>query len=386
MLKVSSSGYPKEFFKDWFTHGYERAKRELEFRLSSALAIATHKRNSELNPSQKKEAVEDVMKLLRKQRKALNPKNKKKLTRFTGLPRGSHLALTTNVGPGGSIPLLACAWADKTNKTSIGTSGHILAGKPIQRTTFKTIFGESGVPSQDTRHRTFPIPSVFERLFVHLPKIDVHDHLRQGTLALEKSWATHSWSKRVFSTVLGMSITDSYLAFCFGLRDNEKPSFPDYLNRLAYQLVHNTFDESAQSSFVSPGPARRVQSSQPRSPAVKVSHEQHALLNLCLLDAFRGAATFHSNSVNVLSHLQVKRTLAGNVASTAAREKPNYIARTVQYWTTTPTGTSSSLFAEPGSASPLTDEIKSRIQMVPESETKTRAKQRLRTHTVTSII
>jgi hypothetical protein len=47
---------------------------------------------------------------------------------------------------------------------------------------------------------------VFERLFEHLPRIDVHDHLRQGSLGLEKSWGTQSWSRRVFSSVLGVSM------------------------------------------------------------------------------------------------------------------------------------------------------------------------------------
>ena len=294
VLKTSSSGYPKSFFKDWFSHGYERAKTEEAFRQTSALAIATHKKDTTLSATQKKDAVKAAARVIQEHRKALNPKNKKKVQRFAGLPRGSHLAMTTNVGQRGHIPLLACAWADKTNKTSIGTSGHILAGKPIQRTTFKAIPREFGARVQDIRRRTFPVPSVFERLFLHLPRIDIHDHLRQGSLALEKSWATHSWSKRVFSTLLGMSITDAYMAFCLGLGD-DKPSFSDWLNRLAYQLIHNNLDQLAQASFQSPQPGRRSSSHKSgSSPAViKVSHEQHALLNLCLLDAFKGAAQFH---------------------------------------------------------------------------------------------
>ena len=58
--------------------------------------------------------------------------------------------------------------------------------------------------------RTFPIPNVFENLFQNLPRIDIHDHLRQGTLALEKSWKTHAWNKRVFSSVLGVNPYHNY--------------------------------------------------------------------------------------------------------------------------------------------------------------------------------
>ena len=157
-------------------------------------------------------------------------------------------------------------------------------------------------------NRTFPIPIVFEQLFDNLPKIDIHDHLRQGTLALEKSWATHSWTKRVFSTVLGvsvavhsfdfsaaflfqllqMSMTDAFFAFNIGTDPSaEKPSFADWLSRLAHQLINNEFD---QLSLQSP-PSRRSNGSggSAAAPAV-ASHEQHSLLNLSLLAPFTSAS------------------------------------------------------------------------------------------------
>lgn len=288
IVKTAHSGYPKSFSKDWFTHGYERAKAEETCRQTSANDIRTIKSNKELTSTNKKDALAEIKAQIQARRKAMNPKTKKKMTRFAGLPRGSHLAMTTTVG---GHSLLACAWGDKTNKTSIGTSGHILPGKRIQRTTFKAIARPVGSPIQDVRHKTFPIPSVFETLFLNLPKIDIHDHLRQGTLALEKSWATHSWAKRVFSTVLGMSITDAYLAFCFELGPDAKPSFPDWLNRLAFQLIHNDFDTV---SLQSPPPGRRAAAPGPRvSTSIPASHEQHALLNICLLDQYKGATNFH---------------------------------------------------------------------------------------------
>ena len=206
IVKTAHAGFPKTFFNEWFTHGFQRAQEELEFRQSAAKSLDDIKAQAKTDPSYKKSGemkkAEDAVKLdIAAHRKALAPKKQKKRMRHSELPRGSHLAMTAFIA---GNPFIACAWADKTNKTSIGSTGHILPGKEIVRRTFKAIRHSIGYPSQEIRNRSFPIPSVFENLFLHLPRIDVHDHLRQGTLALEKSWATHSWSKRVFSTVLGV--------------------------------------------------------------------------------------------------------------------------------------------------------------------------------------
>jgi hypothetical protein len=122
---------------------------------------------------------------------------------------------------------------------------------------------------------------VFETLFRNLPRIDVHDHLRQGTLALERTWQTQNWVKRVFSTILGMSITDAYLAFNLenNLAQEEGPAFPDFISRLAYQLIHNTFDVI---DFQSPQNGRRPRNAV-ASSVISQPHEQHQLLNLSLL-------------------------------------------------------------------------------------------------------
>ena len=46
-------------------------------------------------------------------------------------------------------------------------------------------------------------PHMSELLFEHFNAIDVHDHLRQGSLAMEREWCTHSRWHRMFGTILG---------------------------------------------------------------------------------------------------------------------------------------------------------------------------------------
>jgi len=80
-----------------------------------------------------------------------------------------------------------------------------------------------------------PRPNVVEKYFSNANAIDVHDHYRQGGLALERSWRTHTWWHRVFATLLGMCETDAYLAFYhFGGHDVQHPRFT---RALAAQLI-----------------------------------------------------------------------------------------------------------------------------------------------------
>ena len=45
--------------------------------------------------------------------------------------------------------------------------------------------------------------------------MDVHNHLRQGGLALEESRRTLHWEKWVFQTLLGVIEVNAYLAFTY---------------------------------------------------------------------------------------------------------------------------------------------------------------------------
>lgn len=52
-----------------------------------------------------------------------------------------------------------------------------------------------------------------EKFYEYFNTIDVHDHLRQGSLAMEESWATKYWRHRLFTTILGMIFTNNFLIY-----------------------------------------------------------------------------------------------------------------------------------------------------------------------------
>lgn len=55
--------------------------------------------------------------------------------------------------------------------------------------------------------------SVFSRYFLHSNKIDIHNELRQGFLALEEEWVTTDCWFRLFTSIFGMTVTDCFLAY-----------------------------------------------------------------------------------------------------------------------------------------------------------------------------
>ena len=56
-------------------------------------------------------------------------------------------------------------------------------------------------------------PQMVELFYKSFSAIDVHDHLRQGSLAMKRKWRMHKWWHRIFATVFGMTTVDAYLAY-----------------------------------------------------------------------------------------------------------------------------------------------------------------------------
>jgi hypothetical protein len=64
--------------------------------------------------------------------------------------------------------------------------------------------------------------SVFSRYFSYSNVVDVHNQLRQHELDLEFTWVTQNCWFRLFTTLLGMTVTDAYLALKSGVHEGHK--------------------------------------------------------------------------------------------------------------------------------------------------------------------
>ncbi len=84
---------------------------------------------------------------------------------------------------------------------------------------------------------------MIEEFFSCFSQIDIHDHYRQGSLQIEKSWITQKWYHRLFATLLGVSITDAFLAYKYDcLRGNKgAPDYMDFCYELAHELLQKNY-------------------------------------------------------------------------------------------------------------------------------------------------
>lgn len=129
--------------------------------------------------------------------------------------------------------------------------------------------------------KTIPRPALVEMLFKHFSCIDVHDHLRQGSLCLEESWRTQLWWHRIFATMLGVIFTDCYFAYKYKQTQlhREPKSFTKFLDELAFKLIHN--------SFLGNGPLTRSATAQMEVNALQGAQEHH-LAELSDLEYYEG--------------------------------------------------------------------------------------------------
>jgi hypothetical protein len=124
------------------------------------------------------------------------------------------------------VNLMAVSWnegkKDKTTekivkKNIISTCGTTLAGQAHKKRRWQV--HEDGTISKVTID--IKRPRVTEEYFTGAQAIDVHNHYRQGTLALEAR-RTNRWDWRFFQTFLGIVEVDAYVAykrFCPGKQD-----------------------------------------------------------------------------------------------------------------------------------------------------------------------
>ena len=86
--------------------------------------------------------------------------------------------------------------------------------------------------------------------------VDIHNHLRQGSLAFERNWLTKKFRIRFFMTLLGVIITNAFLMSelehsTFNSQPDSCPdsgNFTNFLDKLAYQMISKFQKEEEEES------------------------------------------------------------------------------------------------------------------------------------------
>lgn len=151
-----------------------------------------------------------------------------------------HILLEATTASAGQF--YACGWADKKPKfILLNTNPEQPSICPCHRR--EVVNGEPVSCIQETW------PHIIELFFQHFSAIEVYDHLRQGSLAMEREWYTHSWWHCVFGTILGIRIVHGYMAYRYESEQafsdpNDVDTFTIFI--LGHQLVFNEFLDDGQ--------------------------------------------------------------------------------------------------------------------------------------------
>jgi len=125
----------------------------------------------------------------------------------------------------------------KTIISNVGTTHPSLQEHTRYR--HRKVLSEDGRSYLTQRYpKVIPMPRMVEDFFRHFSVIDIHDHLRQGTLKFHAHWRTLTWWHRRFSTILGIIVVDAYNAYKFEFRRMHGRAtnfmdFPTFVDQLA---------------------------------------------------------------------------------------------------------------------------------------------------------
>lgn len=168
--------------------------------------------------------------------------------------RGHSVAMEAVTASG--VHITAMAWRDFSDAKAHSGRGQL---KTIVGTAGTSAVGEAHIKKRYCEGKSVEIsvtrPQMYAEYYGAAQTIDVHNHHRQGILALEVSLATKVWWKRVYASVLGMIETNAFLAYLrMHPRALTDPRHTDlthkeFTSMLAYSLVTNSLDNSPSTSL-----------------------------------------------------------------------------------------------------------------------------------------
>ena len=159
---------------------------------------------------------------------------KKFLDQVDILDRGGCATLTATVD---DVPLIAHSWNDRKRKHFVSTCGTTNAGEPCRKKRY--IVRDDG--TVETTYKEVKRQQLVQMYFDGAPAIDIHNHYRQGGIALEQAWGTQMWWHRAFATMLGIIETNAFLAFRRFKPGADATTHRQFVIALSKALIDNPF-------------------------------------------------------------------------------------------------------------------------------------------------
>ena len=163
-------------------------------------------------------------------------------------PPGTHLVLETIIGMK-KYYAIGYKYCKRKVICFIATefAGHTLPGVPYK--------GKWVDNNGKTNFRNIKRPHLISLFFHNSNQIDKHNHARQYVLGIEKQVVTTCGYYRLYSTYLGICITDAWKLYRaqLGVKHNDKQmSIYDFTNILCKECLLNEYDKTAYEKRLLP--------------------------------------------------------------------------------------------------------------------------------------
>ena len=154
-------------------------------------------------------------------------------------PSGTHIVLESQDIDGQTVIAMGYKYNTRNTIFFISSKGaaHTMPGIPYSAEFIRSTDAHPVV-------RKVPRPYLASLYFENNNCIDKHNHARQYELAVEKAWVTQDGYFRIFSTILGMCVTDAWKAYKHHLPNKAKDktvTVKKYANILALSLLNNNY-------------------------------------------------------------------------------------------------------------------------------------------------
>ena len=163
--------------------------------------------------------------------------------KLQGKSAGARIVLEATVD---GVDLVAVGWKYKRSSTLcyIATKGAASTANDTDNPYTMTL---KDLDDNMVR-RTVPRPEIVGKYYSMNGGIDVHNNMRQGDLALEKHWVTHNGYFRIFTTLIGICVTDAFNLLKYriaGRRGDcrKEWSLREFAGVLSHQLLNNKWDD-----------------------------------------------------------------------------------------------------------------------------------------------
>ena len=167
--------------------------------------------------------------------KTVNPKDYLERT-MKNWPAGSHLVMEGYASEGVKLSAIGYKYNKQKVICFIATDkiGHTEKGRPYQA---KWI-DDSG----EKRTKNIHCPDICAKYFEYSNVINTHNHIRQFETALERQWVTQDGYFRTITTILGMTVTDTFKAYRHHLSElhrHKHISTRNFNDMLCHDMLNN---------------------------------------------------------------------------------------------------------------------------------------------------